>query len=164
MQVSFLVNKMKEESRGGREGPTRERLRNKIASLSQSHMRRATDALVMIWNGVKMPTGPLEIQPRPRPAFVVPLAQSLNWYRTKLALLKSIKTGVFIDIQFYAYNKILDGSPLDLKPLFTSSVVIGEWGAAISTRRLEVILIRSTLTSGKRNHRAVNICHKNRWH
>ena len=55
----------------------------------------------------------------------------------KLALLKSIPTGTFIDVQFYAYNAISGDLPLDLKPVFTSSIVIEEWAAAITTRELK---------------------------
>ena len=55
----------------------------------------------------------------------------------KLAFLKSVSTGVFIDVQLYAFNKIDDGSPQDLKPLYTSSIVIEEWGPAVARCKLE---------------------------
>ena len=134
MQVSRLVSKMKEESEGDSESPTRKQLREKIATLSQSQLPRATDALAMIWNGVK---GPLDLPtPEPKPPFFVkPLY--LNWHRVKLALLKSILTGTFIDVQFFAYNTIDDNLPVDPRPLYTSSIVIERWGAAITTRKLE---------------------------
>lgn len=60
-----------------------------------------------------------------------------NPRRVELALLKSISTGIFIDLQFYAYNAISNDRPLDPKPLFTSSTVIEEWGSAIVTREFE---------------------------
>ena len=133
MQVSFLVNKMNEESKGGTEGATRERLRNKIASLSQPEMRCATDALVMIWNWMKEPLRPPMIEPK----FTVSgaLAHLPNWHRMRLALLKSITTGTLIDVQFYAYNKLLDDLPVNQKPLFVSSIVIEQWLPAIMTRK-----------------------------
>ncbi|KAF9650017.1 hypothetical protein BDM02DRAFT_1690125 [Thelephora ganbajun] len=99
MQVSQLVKKMEEESKGGIESATRKQLRNKIASLSQPQVKRAKDALAMIWNYMK---GPLE-----PPATVYTFAFSVtptlfpNWQR----------------------------------PLFTSSIVIEEWGPAITTRK-----------------------------
>ena len=135
MQVSFLVNKMNKESKGGTEGATRKRLRNRISSLPQSQMGRATDALVMIWNRAKEPLEP----PTTQSGFNLSATPILfpNWHRVKVAFLKSITTGVFIDVQFYAYNKIFDDIPLDPKPLFTSSIVIEEWGPAITTRELE---------------------------
>jgi hypothetical protein len=125
---------MKEESTKGTESDTRRQLRDKIASLSPSELGRATDALVMIWNGV---IGPLDLPPpKPQPTFSPKFTPSPNWHRLQLALLKSIPTGTFIDVQFYAYSAIQDGLPRDLKPLFTSSIVIEEWAAAITTRRL----------------------------
>ena len=60
-----------------------------------------------------------------------------NLPRVKLALLKSILTGTFIDVQFYAYNAIGNNMPLNPRPLFTSSIVIEEWGPAITTRKQE---------------------------
>lgn len=134
MQVSRLVSKLKEESTKGTESDTRKQLRDKVASLSQSQSARATDALVMICNRL---VGPLDqALPDPRPTFSPKVAPSPNWHRVQLALLKSIPTGTFIDVQFYAYNAIRDGLPLDLKPLFTSSIAIEEWAAAITTREL----------------------------
>ena len=134
MQVSQLVTKMKEESTKGTESDTRRQLRDKIASLSQSQSARATDPLVMICNRL---VGPLDqALPAPRPTSSPKFAPSPNWHRVQFALLKSIHTGTFIDVQFYAYNAIRDGLPLALKPLFTSSIVIEEWAAAITTRKL----------------------------
>lgn len=134
MQVSRLVRMMKEESKGNTESITRKQLREKIAALPQSRLARAMDALNMIWNGVKGPLEPAKVDPKP----TFPVTPSLfpNWRRVKLALLKSISTGIFIDVQFYAYNAIGD-LPLDLKPLFTSSIVVEEWGATIATREWE---------------------------
>ena len=98
----------------------------------------------MIWDGV---TGPTDLPaPGPRSTFS-PRPFVLNWHRAqlallfpnwprvKLALLKSIPTGTFIDVQFYAYNTISNSLPLDPKPLFTSSIVIEEWAPAITTRK-----------------------------
>jgi len=98
-------------------------------------MGRATDALVMIWNRVKEPLEPPMTQPGFN-LFATPILFP-NWHRVKVAFLKSIATGVFIDVQFYAYNKILDNIPVDPKPLFTSSIVIEEWWPAITTRESE---------------------------
>lgn len=86
----------------------------------------------MIWSCA---SGRLE-SPVVQPAFT-PFATSAffpNWHRVKLAFLKSIATGVFIDAQFYAFSKICNGLPFDPKPLFMSSIVIEEWGPAITTR------------------------------
>ena len=55
MQVSFLVRRMSEESKGRKEGTTRKQIRDKIASLSQPQMKRAADVLAMVWNCVKEP-------------------------------------------------------------------------------------------------------------
>ena len=144
VQVSRLVSLMKEESKGGSESDTRIQLRNKIAALSQSQLARATDALSMIWDGV---TGSLDL-PAPEPKATsanstyfskwqrMIFLLSSNRERMKLALLKSIPTGTFIDVQFYAYNAISDGLPSDLKPVFTSSIMIEEWALAITTREL----------------------------
>ena len=135
VQVSRLVSKMKEESEGDIESPIRRQLREKIAALSQSQLPRATDALAMIWNGVM---GPLDLPaPEPKLRFFVKPAPFLNWHRVKLALLKSIPTGTFIDVQFFAYNTIGNDLPVDPRPLYTSSIVIERWGAAITTRKLE---------------------------
>ena len=135
MQVSFLVNKMNKESKGDAEGATRKRLRDKIASLPRSQMGRATDALVTIWNRAKEPLEP----PTTQSGFNLSATPILfpNWHRVKVAFLRSITTGVFIDVQFYAYNKIFGNIPLDPKPLFISSIVIEEWGPAITTRKSE---------------------------
>ena len=86
----------------------------------------------MIWNGVVGPSDLLA--PEPKPTFSTKLTLFSNWHRVKLALLKSISTGTFIDVQFYAYNAIDSNLPVDPKPLFTSSIVIEKWGAAITTR------------------------------
>ena len=132
MQVPRLVYKMKEESGGVAESITRKQLREKITTLPHPH--RAADALAMILGGAK---GPLE-SPLVEPKFTFSVMPPVfpNWHRVKLALLKSIPTGTFIDIQFYAYNAISNDLPLDLRPLFTSSLVIEGWGPAITTRKL----------------------------
>ena len=146
MQVSQLINKIKAESAGGSESGTRRQLRNKITALSQSQLARATDALAMIWGGV---TGLLDLSmPEPestscarstqlskRQGVAFPLPS--NWQSMKIALLKSIPTGTFVDTQFYAYNAIGDSLPFDLKPLFISSMVIEEWAHAIKSCKLE---------------------------
>jgi len=136
VQVSRLVRKMREESEGGSESPTRKQLREKIAALSQSKLPRAADALAMIWNGVM---GPLDLPTlKPKPPSSVGLTFLLNWHRVKLALLKSISTGTFIDVQFFAYNAIGNDLPVDPRPLYASSIVIERWRAAIATRKLEI--------------------------
>ena len=158
MQVSRLVSLMKEESKGGSESHTRIQLRNKIAALPQSQLARATDALSMIWDGI---TGSLDL-PAPGPKSIssanstsfskwqrMIFLLSSNRERMKLALLKSIPTGTFIDVQFYAYNAISGDLPLDLNPVFTSSIVIEEWAAAITTRELKGSSPFSTLTRDK---------------
>jgi hypothetical protein len=135
MQVPFLVNKINEESNGWEESATRRQLLKKIASLTQPQMKRAADALAMIWNCVKVPLGRPPAQPKTISS-VTPTRFS-DWSRVKLALLKSITTGAFIDVQFYAYNKISDNLPQDPKPLYTSSIVIEGWRSAIAKRELE---------------------------
>ena len=135
IQVSRLVSKMKEELGGDAESPVREQLREKITALSQSQLPRAADILAMIWNGVM---GPLDLPtPEPKPPFFVKPTRFVNWHRVKLALLKSIPTGTFIDVQFFAYNAIDNDLPVDPRPLYTSAIVIERWGAAIMTRKLE---------------------------
>jgi len=86
----------------------------------------------MIWNAMKEPLEPLITGPG-----LAFWATSALPRRVKLALLKSIYTGTFIDVQFYAYNEIDNNLPLDPRPLFTSSVVIEKWGPAITTRKWE---------------------------
>jgi hypothetical protein len=125
---------MKEESEIDDECDTMTQLLDKIASLSQSQLGRATDALSMIWNGLAGPLPSPVLKPKSAPAVECSLLP--NWHRVKLALFKSISTGAFIDVQFYAYNAIGDNSPLDPKPLFVSSIVIEEWAPAITTRKL----------------------------
>ena len=125
---------MKGELRWDTEGVTRKKLQDKIAALTQPQLMRAMDVLAMIWDGMQGPLGP---PPAIEPKLVSSVAPALlpNWHRVKLALLKSISSGVFIDIQFHASNKIGDDLPLDPKPLFASSIVIEEWGLAITTRK-----------------------------
>jgi len=124
---------MKEESAGGTGRVTHQQLKDKLAAFSQSQLSRAADALAMIWSGVSGLA--------PKPKFASPAAPILlpsllpNWHRVRLALLKSISTGTFIDIQFYAYNAIGNNVPLDPRPLFTSSIVVEEWAPAITTRK-----------------------------
>ena len=132
MQVSWLVYKIKDESKEVTEGVIRKQLREKVATLTQPRLTRAMDALLMIWNGAKGPLAP----PTTEPKFTFSATPTLfpNKHRVKLALLKSISTGIFIDVQFYAYNAISDGLPSYPRPLFTSSIVIEEWGAEIATR------------------------------
>ncbi|KAF9779860.1 hypothetical protein BJ322DRAFT_1086930 [Thelephora terrestris] len=142
MQVSQLINKIKAESAGGSESGTRRQLRYKITALSQSQLARATDALAMIWGGV---TGLLDLSmPEPESTSCARSTQlskrqgvvfppPANWQSMKIALLKSIPTGTFVDTQFYAYNAIGDSLPFDLKPLFISSMVIEEWVPAIES-------------------------------
>ena len=141
IQVSQLVKKLKEESAGKAESDTRRQLRDRITLLSQPQLARATDALAMIWNRV---IGPLDL---PTPEFKPeePTIASRwnrmifslfsNRSRVKLALLKSISTGTFVDVQFCAHNAIKSSLPLDLKPFFTSSIVIRGWATAIATRK-----------------------------
>jgi len=133
MQVSQLVRKMKEESEGDTESVTTKQLWDKIAALSQSQLTHATDALAMIWNGMIGPLDLLAPEPEPNPPMTPALLP--NWHRAKLALLKSIPTGVFIDVQFYAYSTIGNDLPWDPRPLFTSSIVIEDWGPTITTRK-----------------------------
>lgn len=124
---------MKEESEGSTESITKKRLREKITSLPRSRLPPATDVLTMIWNGVK---GPLESFPAgTTQTFPVTPTHFPNWDRVKLALLRSIRTGTFTDVQFYAYSSIGNNLPLNPRPFFTSSIVIEEWGAAITTRK-----------------------------
>ena len=129
VQVPHLIGKMKEESAG----VTRKQFREKVATLSQSQLLRATDTLAMIWDGM---VGPLDLPTlEPKPYHLPnPLAHPS---RVKFALLRSISTGTFIDVQFFAYNTISNGLPVDLRPLYTSSIVIERWRAAITTRKLE---------------------------
>jgi hypothetical protein len=126
-------------------GDTRAQLRSKIGALPQSQLARATDALSMIWDGITGPPDPRMPEPQSTDRarsnqfsmwqrVIFPLTS--NWQRMKLALLKSIPTGTFIDVQLYACNAIGDGQPFDLKPVFTSSIVIQEWAPAITTREL----------------------------
>jgi len=132
VQVSQLVSKMKEESAGDTKSATRKQLQDKLSTLSPSQLTRATEALAMIWNGL---IGPLEpLAPRPELASSAAPVLPSNWPRVKLALLKSISTGAFIDVQFYAYNAIDNDLPLDPRPLFTSSIVIEKWAPAITAR------------------------------
>ena len=134
LQVSQLIDKIKQESMGNNDRKTTNQLLDKIASLSQPQLARATDALSMIWSGT---TRSLNLHaPRTSPKVSVEPTPSTKLRRVELALLKSISTGTFIDVQFYAYDAINNDSPFDLKPLFTSSIVIEEWGSAIATRKL----------------------------
>ena len=71
-----------------------------------------------------------------------------NRQRVKLSLLKSIRTGTFIDVKLYAHNALCDGLPTDPKPLFASSIVIEEWAPAITTRKFKGSSY-STLTHDK---------------
>lgn len=117
------------------ESSTMRRLLDKVASLSQPQLVRATDALSMIWSGAAMPLhSPAQ---ESNSNLATNSAQVANLHRAEFALLKSISTGTFIDVQLYAYNAISDDLPLDPKPLFTSSIVIGELGSAIATRKLK---------------------------
>ena len=132
MQVSQLVSKMKEESKKGAESAAMVQLLDKIASLSRSRLGYAKGALAMIWKGLggsSDPPAPGSKSASPAKSAILP-----NWHRVKLALLKSIRTGTFIDTQFYAYNSIANDLPLDPRPLFVSSIVMEEWGCAIATR------------------------------
>ena len=132
VQVSRLVGKIREESGGSAESATRKELRKKIAGLSLSQFTRVADTLTMVWNGM---VGPLDVPAlEPKPSSSPKPAPFANWDRVKLALLKSISMGAFIDVQFFAQNAISDGLPVDPRPLYTSSIVIQEWGAAITTR------------------------------
>ena len=132
VQVSQLVGKIREESGGSTESATRKELRKKIAGLSRSQFTRVADTLVMIWNGM---VGPLDVPAlEPKPSSFPKPTSSLNWDRVKLALLKSISAGAFIDVQFFVHNAISNGLPVDPRPLYTSSIVIQEWGAAITIR------------------------------
>ena len=150
MQVSFLVQKMNEESKGGTEGTTRERLRNKIASLSQSQLKRSTDTLAMIWNYTKEPPKPPTTKPSESAVPVTP-SSFPNWLRVQLALLKSMTTGIFIDLQFYAYSKVFNNLPLDPKPLYASSIVIKKLAPAISKGKSDGSSPLSTLTCDQRD-------------
>jgi len=125
---------MKEESGRDSETPIKKQLRETITALPQSRLPRAIDALAMIWNGVMdLRDGRM---PEPKPLFFVKPTFFLGWHRVKFALLKSIPTGIFIDVQFFAYNAIYNDLPVDPRPLYTSSIVIERWGAAITTRKL----------------------------
>ena len=133
IQVSILVAKMNGESKNRAEGVTRRRLREKIASLSQPQVKSAADALSTIWSCMD---GPLRLLAAPSKSTPSVLSAPWpNWHRVKIALLKSITTGVFIDAQFYAFNRIAIDFPFYPKPLYTSSIVTEEWGPAITTRK-----------------------------
>ena len=132
MQVPRLVCELEEESNGYTESATRKRLREKIAALPPPRLARAMDALCAVLVGVNGRLKPPRAEPRL--TSTIPLFFP-HWHRVKLALLKSIHTGTFIDVQFYACNAVCNNVPLDPRPLFTSSIVIEEWGAAIATRK-----------------------------
>ena len=135
MQVSRLVRKMKEEPAGDTEGTIRKQLREKVAALTQSRLPRAADVLAMILNGAMRP---LDLPaPAPEPKSTPFANSSLFRHRVKLALLKSIPTGTFIDIQFFAYNALSNDLLVDPRPLYTSSVVLERLGATITTRKPE---------------------------
>lgn len=138
VQVSHLVGRVKDESTEDAESDTRRLLREKIAALSQPQLARATDVLAMIWDFVVAPPEPSKpVSTKLTPPLIwhwVIYPLSSNWNRVKLALLKSIPTGTFIDVRFYAYDVIRDNLPVDPKPLFTSSIVISEWESAIMKR------------------------------
>lgn len=128
---------MKEESTEGAESTTRKQLKEKIASLPQSQLAQASDALAMIWDGLIGLSFPPVVEPKyPKPKYwkwnrtIHPLTSDSQ--RLKLALLRSIPTGSFIDVQFYAYNGVCNNQPVDPKPLFTSSIMIEEWVPAIT--------------------------------
>lgn len=128
---------MKEESAVNAKSETRKQLLAKITSLSQPQLARGTDALTMIWSGA---TGPLDLPAlRYKSSSFAEFFPAASSRRVELALLKSISTGIFIDIQFHAYNAISNDLPLYPKPLFTSSILIGEWAPAIATRKVEGI-------------------------
>ena len=133
MQIPRLVCKLEDESSGYTESITRKQLREKIAALPPPQLARAMDVLGAVWNGVKGPLEPLKAESKS--TFSVTPLLPPNWHRVKLALLKSIHTGTFIDVQFYAYNVVHNNVLLDPRPLFTSSIVIEEWGTAIATRK-----------------------------
>ena len=89
----------------------------------------------MIWNGTMGPsdsTVPSTRFSSPAPSIVPAEHPGLG-----LALVKSISTGTFIDVQFYAYNAINNDLQLDPKPLFASSIVIKGFSSAIEKRKLE---------------------------
>ena len=133
IQVSRLVSKIKEEPRGDNGSTTRKELQEKISTLPQLRLARASDALAMIWNGIM---GPLDVPTlEPKLSTLPGPLPFLNWYRVKLALLRSISTGIFIDVQFLAYNAISNGLPVGLKPLYTSTIAIQRWSAEITTRK-----------------------------
>ncbi|KAF9649997.1 hypothetical protein BDM02DRAFT_3268320 [Thelephora ganbajun] len=148
VQVPRLVSKMKEEPKGDTDNITKKQLRHKITALPQSQLARATDALAMIWDGVMGPLDlpPPELEPKPTVSAKPPLFP--NWHRLKIALFKSILTGTFIDVQLYAYNTISNGLPLDSKALFTSSIVIEQWGPAITTQTVGTDSQVACLTDG----------------
>ena len=140
---------MNEESKKCAEGATRQRLREKIASLSQAQVRRAADALTTIWSCMDGPLKPLAAPPKP--TLSVPPVPSPDWHRVKLALLKSITTGVFIDVQFFAFNKTANNLPFDPKPLYVSTIVIERWGPAITTREWKNLPIYPALIYDRRD-------------
>ena len=126
---------MKKESKGNANYTTRRQLLDKIASLSQPQLEGAADALAMIWSG---PTEPLNSRPQKfKSNFSANLVQVANLPRVELALLKSISTGTFIDLQFHAYSAVINDLPLDPKPLFASSIVIEEWRPSIEKGKFE---------------------------
>ena len=135
MQVSHLIGEIKRKPWGNSENATRKRFREKVATLSQSQLLCSADTLATIWDGIVGPLDLPTLKPQPSP-FPKPLPV-LNWDRMKLALLKSISTGTFIDVQFFAYNGVSDGLPVDPRPLYASSIVMERWGAAITTRKAE---------------------------
>ena len=125
---------MKDESTGDTESRTTKQLVDKITSLSQPQLARAADALSMIWNGAIEPLDSPAL--KPEPSFSANFTVT-NANRVELALLRSISTGTFIDVQFCAYNAISNDVQLDPKPLFTSSIVIKGFSSAIEKRKSE---------------------------
>lgn len=134
VQVSRLVRKL-EESQEDTKSTIRKQFREKIAALSQSQLPRATDALALILNGMVGPLDLPTLEPN-LPGFTKP-APFVNWYRVKLAFLRSIPTGTFIDVQFFAYNTVGNNLPVDPRPLYASSIAIERWGVSITTRKSE---------------------------
>lgn len=132
MQISWIDSKMKEESKGGAESATKKQLWEKITTLSHS---QSTHVLAALTASRKGPMRPPVAEPKLTSSTTPPFFP--NWHRVKRALLKSIYTGAFIDVQFYAYNAIYNNLPLYPRALFTSSIVIGDWGPRIMTRKQE---------------------------
>ncbi|KAF9785368.1 hypothetical protein BJ322DRAFT_1211231 [Thelephora terrestris] len=133
MHVNHLASTLSRAAKGSA-GPLYEKIDHKIDRYANRELDHAADAITQLWklsnsNEGSPPVPPDEVPPvSPQ---TPPTPSPANWKQIKVALIESIRKGIFFDRKYWTrHSKTMSV----LRPIYISSTVLGE--TPRSSRRL----------------------------